>query len=168
MIEFPKYISANGIECAINLGVGVDPYGEGQDSIKFRNEIKKSVSWNSQGIPVLLTFSSDIQKIHAYPTSDMKYMVVLLIDQQGQRSQNVIFYDETGKEIFRPALPKLKTWDEKTISRSHFYFGHVGWSDREDFLEFWVNRVNDDFFEMRYYNYQTFQWDEERWKRQRY
>lgn len=168
MIECPKYISTNGLECPINLGVGVNPYGEGPDSIKFRNEYKKSVSWSSQGVPVVLTFPSYIREIHAYPTPDMEYMAVLLNDQQGQRSQNTIFYDETGKEIFRPEIPKLKTWDQATINHSHFYFGNVTWTERKNLLMFWIDRTNDDFFEMRYFDYKTFQWEEENWMRQRY
>ncbi|MGV8834575.1 hypothetical protein [Cellvibrio sp.] len=172
MIKFPKYISENGSMCHINLGVDVDHYGDGPEATKFSNERIKKISWMCDADVVELDFSKSANKIYAYPTQDMQYMVVLLIGMPEWDSQNCVFYDEKGTEVFRPSLPELKMWSKPEISKSDFRFGAVNWTEREDYLEFWVDRIYekrlDDFFEIRFFNYKTLTWDEENWLRQRY
>lgn len=172
MIKFPKYISENGSMRHMNLGVGVDHYGDGPEATKFRNERIETLSWFCGEESVELDFSRAAKEIYGYPTQNMQYMVVVLIGTPEWDSQNCLFYDEKGTEVFRPSLPALKTWTKSETSKSDFRFGAVNWSEREDYLEFWVDRIYekrlDDFFEIRFFNYKTLTWDEENWLRQRY
>lgn len=168
MIFDPRYITDGYIESPINLGLSVDPYGEGAAGRFIRGQQIKGVTWMYHGKPITLFFNQDVHEIRAYPTPDMKFMVVLVLTRLWEGRQNAIFFDATGVEVFRPHLPQLKSWDEQVIQNGFFRFENVFWSVRKDFMEFWIERKNDDFFEWRYFNYKTLQWDEENWLHQRY
>lgn len=162
MISNPYFISKNGNECPINMGVRVSAFGgDLKNALKVSYEGVVSVKWLKNSVP----YEYSHERMHAYPTPDMEKMVVLLFGEAAELPKNALILNDQAQIVFKPEMPQRLSKKDKWLPKGELdYFEGCGWSKYDDYLYFDFPINETDWRETRFFNYKTMEWDNERYE----
>lgn len=147
------------------MGIGVNAFeGNSKISMRVNWEGVVCVKWSNNGVDFEYRAPDNGDTISAYPTPDMKKMIVVKFGEKSGVPNNAVVLNDKA-ELMQPLYLPSRISTEKWLPRGELYsFMQSGWCEYEDHIFFYLSIADTDWVETRYFNYKTMAWDNERYE----